>query len=118
MGKQWDDYDWQTGTDLWAGTGINIPPDIKVKVLSVDPETGARTSLLSVPPGWRTPAPEYHSVGQEDILVEGEVMMGEVKLEAPAYMYFPPGQVHGPRVSETGCTMLSILDGKFDITYT
>jgi hypothetical protein len=118
FGKQWDAYDWRPAGEIWGvGTDLNVPGGAEATVLSIDHETGAMTALLRCPPGWRTPAPEYHSVDQEDILVEGDTTMGDRKLTAPAYMFFPAGQVHGPAVTENGCTMIVTLSGPFDITY-
>ncbi len=118
MGNEWDEFDWQPGPNIWGvGTNLNVPGGSEGKILSLDRETGAMTALLRCPPGWRTPAPEFHSVAQEDILIEGEATMGDIKMKAPAYMYFPPGQVHGPLVTETGCTMIVTLSGKFDIDH-
>ena len=117
VGVEFDEIPWITAEEMWGHTDLDVPTGVLVKVLSRDDETGATTTLIKTPPGWSTPQPEYHSVYQEDILLEGECYFGDKHLTAPAYLSFPPGFVHPVCRTETGCTMLVTLSGPFDITY-
>ncbi len=116
MGVNLDDMDWEPAESLWGETGETIPGGLLVKVLSVDPETGASTVLVKAPPGWSTSSAEVHSVLQEGFIVEGTYYNGDVELNAPAYFCLPPGTVHGPARSD-GHVVLSMLSGPLDITY-
>ncbi len=113
---------WRSTAQLWgAGTEENAALRFTghgiVRVLSDDPETGARTMLIKEPPGWHTAAAEAHSVFQEDILLEGDCWYGEEHHEGPTYFAFPPGHFHGPMFTETGALWLVTLSGPFDVRY-
>ena len=71
-GIEFNDLTWTTSDKVWGGTALDIAP-IPVTILSWDEETGASTTLVRLPPGWSTPGPEFHTVVQEDILLEGDI---------------------------------------------
>jgi mannose-6-phosphate isomerase-like protein (cupin superfamily) len=90
-------------------------------LLSHDAETGARTLLVKLAPGWSSAAPESHSVTQENFILEGEVTTdldsNPLTLTAGMYRCIPAGQVHGPGRTETGCIMLQMDSGPIDMIY-
>ena len=71
----------------------------------------------SAPPGWCTPQPELHPNVQEDILLEGEVVFGETRYQAPAYFCFPANDVHPAARTETVFTMIVNCSGPFAVEY-
>ena len=116
MGLNLDEIEWTSAESIWDETGVELPSGLEIKILSVDDETGASTILVKAPPGWKTEAPELHSVLQEGYIIEGTYYNGEVELRAPAYFCLPPGTIHGPARSD-GHIVLSMLSGPLDITY-
>lgn len=115
-GIEFKNLEWTTSDKVWGGTDLDVEP-IPVAILSWDAETGASTTLLRLPPGWHTPGPEFHSVVQEDILLEGDISFGGKKFTAPAYFCFPANYVHQQARTENGALMMVTLSGPFDITY-
>jgi hypothetical protein len=110
------DLEWTTSAALWGGTGLEVEA-IPVAVLSWDTETDESTLLIRLPAGWGTPAPERHSVLQEEVLLEGDFTLGGERFTAPAFFSFPAGEVHGPAHTESGALLLVTLSGPFDIEY-
>ncbi len=114
---QVDDVPWQKGEEIWGATpNLDVPGGVQVKMLRLNPDTGARTTILKAPPGWFTPKPERHSVKQEGLLLEGAEVKGSKALKPLSYYCYPPGTIHGPAQSD-GHTALILLHGPFDIEY-
>jgi len=74
-------------------------PGLFTKMLSRDPETGARTALQCIDPerGYKAPTrPHYHSGPEEIILVKGSFSFnGKDWFKRLSYCYHPPRTVHG-----------------------
>ena len=111
-----DDLEWTTSAALWGGTDLDVAA-VPVAVLSWDADTDASTLLIRLPAGWSTPAPERHSVLQEEVLLEGDLTITGQRFTAPAFLCFPPGELHGPAHTEGGALLLVMLSGPFDIEY-
>jgi hypothetical protein len=95
------------------------PDAIQQKILASDinetAKTGSRTRLLRFEPGAFTTAPFVHDHWEEVYLVSGDLTVGNDELGnggenflAPTYACRPPGAVHGPFKSETGCLLYEI----------
>lgn len=95
------------------------PPNIHEKLLSggLDEvnKRGSKTRLLRLAPGAFTTKPFVHEYWEEVFLVSGELCVGNDEhghggeAFAPfTYACRPPGAVHGPFKSETGCLLLEI----------
>lgn len=71
------------------------------KMLSRDPQTGARTALQRIDPkfGYRAPsAAHYHHMDEEIFVLKGRFTFdGETWLSAHSYCFHPSGTVHGFR---------------------
>lgn len=76
-------------------------PGLFTKLLSRDPETGARTALQCIDPsrGYNAPAkPHYHDDDEEIFLVKGKFSFdGETWLAPYSYCFHPTRTVHGFR---------------------
>lgn len=92
------------------------PPGIEQKILSgvLDEAngTGSRSRLLRFAPGARTTAPVVHAYWEEVLLVAGDFVVGcdaggrgGTRFRPLTYAVRPPGVVHGPFRSETGCLL-------------
>ena len=74
-------------------------PSVYSKVLSVDPENGARTALQRLVPknGYKAPAvPHYHHSAEEILVLKGKLSFdSKTYLGSKGYCYHPPQTVHG-----------------------
>jgi hypothetical protein len=85
-----------------------------IKILSSDPETGATTKLIHLPPGWHDPELDWHPTVEEVFRLVGSTTMGGVLLPEGNYLYRPPGVLHGPVESDPviGMTSVTRMDGE------
>lgn len=107
--------------DLTEGWCVppGYPPGIEEKVLcgtlSSDAGTGCRTRLLRFLAGIYTTVPFVHEYWEEVYLMQGDLTVGNdangeggVSFGPNTYACRPPGALHGPFKSETGCMLLEI----------
>ena len=80
--------------------------------LAVDEKNGDYTRLTRFLPGADTTpfGPKSHSYPEEIFVVEGRLYDAafDLWLEAGDYASSPPGEVHGPFRTDTGCVVLEI----------
>ena len=80
--------------------------------LSIDEQTGEYTRLTRFQPGADTRAfgSKSHDYPEEIFIVSGRLYDAafDLWLEAGCYASRPPGEVHGPFHSPTGCTVLEV----------
>lgn len=99
------------------------PSGIEQKILSgaLDEEggRGSRTRLMRFAPGSFTTKPVVHAYWEEVFVVAGDLIVGNDAsgrggAAFPPFTYAcrPPGAVHGPFRSETGCILFEM--GYFD----
>lgn len=95
------------------------PPGIEQKILSGRLDgarrQGSLTRFLRFAPGAFTKAPVVHDYWEEVYLVSGNLIVGNdaqgkggESFKSNTYACRPPGVVHGPFKSETGCLLLEI----------
>jgi hypothetical protein len=107
--------------DLASGweTPPGYPDGIKQKILSSDlneaAKLGSRTRLLRFDPGVFTTAPFVHDHWEEVYLLSGTLVVGNDTLglggqsfSLPTYACRPPGVLHGPFSSPTGCLLFEL----------
>ena len=104
-------------TDGWH-TPEGFPPTLQAKILSGELDEarkrGSRTRLMRFAPGAFTTEPIVHEFWEEVYVVEGEFFgigeSGQPSQRFPKHTYTcrPPGIVHGPFKSDTGCILLEI----------
>ncbi len=77
---------------------------------------GSRTRLVRWPPGALLPEPVVHDFHEEVFVVDGEFVVGcDARGEGGetfgpfTYACRPPGVLHGPFASRTGCTLLEFM---------
>jgi hypothetical protein len=98
-------------------TPPGYPPGFKQKILSgaldETAKRGNRTQLFRLDPGTFSTTPVVHDYWEEVFVVSGDMIVGndaqgnggEV-FRAYTHAVRPPGVVHGPFKSETGCLLL------------
>ena len=100
-------------------TPPGYPSGIQQKILASDlDETrkmGSRTRLLRFAPGVYTTTPFVHEYWEEVFLFSGDLTVGNDELgkggesfKPNTYACRPPGALHGPFKSETGCMLMEI----------
>ncbi|HMW32348.1 MAG TPA: cupin domain-containing protein [bacterium] len=80
------------------------------KSLRYDKETKAGAVLIRMEPGSDYPEHE-HTRGEDFIVLEGELIIGNKTFPAQSYVYSPPQSVHHPR-TEKGCVLFAVFHGK------
>ena len=80
--------------------------------LAIDPDTGDYTRLTRFKPGSDTSSfgPRSHDYPEEIMIIQGRLYDAAFDrwLEAGDYASRPPGEVHGPFKTESGCVVLEI----------
>ena len=105
------DDDWETPP--------GYPDGMHQKVLTSNLDeankTGSRSRLLRISPGAFSTEPLVHDHWEEVYLVEGDLVVGNdangqggEQFFAPTYACRPPGVLHGPFTSKTGCVMFEL----------
>jgi quercetin dioxygenase-like cupin family protein len=102
---------------------VDYRTGVMVKVLRVDPDTGASTHLAGLLPGWFMPGLEVHPVYEENYCLSGDVHIGLVgdkpgyTMTEGVYLCRPPGIAHGPVLSKNGNVNFCYTHGRLGIDY-
>ena len=83
------------------GEWICLLPGVEKKVLSEDSEGQIQSFLLRMAPGSTLPAHE-HFENEECLMLEGEVMVGDIHLSAGDYHFARKGSLHGTVTTDSG----------------
>ena len=87
-------------------------PGVSYKTLHVDRDSSMLTSLLKLEPGAVYPI-HRHTAAEHCLVVEGDVVTGDVSLAAGDYEIAEAGSVHAP-ITTTGGTVLLIISSIHD----
>jgi hypothetical protein len=90
-----------------------------MRVIWVNPESGADTMLLHVPGGFRGGGPNFHPVNEEIFCLAGDIQPDETRpMRAGSFLWNPVRSVHGfDEVSAGGSVLLEWHDGPWALTY-
>lgn len=83
------------------GEWITLLPGVEKKTLSEDPKGQVQSYLLRMAPGSTLP-PHEHITDEECLMLEGEVMIGDIRLSAGDYHFARKGSQHGLVTTQTG----------------
>ncbi len=83
------------------GEWSTIGPGVEWKILHVDQACGQRSLLLKLAPGACYPAHDHSSV-EECMIIEGDMIIGDLQLHAGDYHVAQAGTRHGAVTSENG----------------
>ena len=107
--------DMSSGWEVLRGYPSGIEQKILSGSLDETQRRGSRTRLLRFAAGVFTTAPFVHEYWEEVYLVSGDLTVGNdaqgnggTAFQPNTYAVRPPGAVHGPFKSETGCLLLEI----------
>jgi anti-sigma factor ChrR (cupin superfamily) len=87
-------------------------PGVRFLTLRYDRESGAGAVLIEMAPGASYPR-HRHTAGEDVLVLEGELIIGEHRLGPGEYLYAPPGSVHAPR-SDKGCLLFATYPGRIE----
>lgn len=102
---------------------MKFHPGIFVKELRVDPDTGTRTHLAGLMPGWFQEGVEVHPVREESLIISGDVNIATVAgqpgytVSVGGYYSRPSGIPHGPLSSKNGNVGIVHCEGLLGIDY-
>lgn len=88
----------------------------EAKLMNQDPDTGAFTMVVKLPPGAGDAARGSHSSDQEMFLLEGDLTIDGETFHSPAYWHFPAGTIHGASHTESGAILIESFTGPCDFT--
>lgn len=91
---------------------IEALPGGFIKILKEADENGSLTYLARLNPGFEMPS-HVHEFGEECIMLEGELYMGDLHLKKGDYHYAEAGMKHGKHWTPTGA--LIYLNGPLPI---
>ena len=86
------------------GTWVEIAPKIEKKVLDIDPKTNKESFLVRIHPGCDVPG-HAHDHDELCLMLEGEVMLGDLHLKAGDFHLARKGSEHGTIRSEQGALL-------------
>ena len=82
-------------------------PGISYKLLHYDRSTAMLTQLVRMEPGALYPS-HRHSAVEQCMVLEGEVRIGDLKLQAGDYERADPDTTHGRMTTDSGCLLLIV----------
>lgn len=97
---------WATGL---YGTGRS---DVGVKVLSHDTDTGASTTIIRYPAGWRRDASHHLAVHEEFLVLEGSLEINGHTYGPYCYANLPAGYNRQGAASVHGAVVLTMFSGE------
>ena len=111
--KEFHALDLSEGWHTLPGYPAGIQEKVIAGGLDEKNKRGNRTRLLRFAPGTYTTEPFVHEYWEEVFLVSGDLIVGNdkqgrggEKFEGYTYAVRPPGVIHGPFKSDTGCILL------------
>ncbi|HVB46694.1 MAG TPA: cupin domain-containing protein [Streptosporangiaceae bacterium] len=87
-------------------------PDVEVKMLSLDDETGASTTLVRYPPGWHRDKPEHLLADEEFFVLAGSLTIGEQAYHELSYAFLPSGFLRPRAASAEGALVLAFYESE------
>lgn len=88
----------------WQESGI---PGVTVRYLTTDPVRQTTTVLVRMAPGTRYPS-HPHSGGEECLVLEGDLCVGDTELRAGDFQRAEAGTEHGIQSTRHGCLLLVV----------
>jgi hypothetical protein len=92
--------------DLWG-----LRPGVEVRVLSMDPETGACSLMVRYPAGFAAEGGAL-TADEEFLVLSGSLALGDTGYGDRAYAHLPAGFLAGDLTSERGATVLTFFSAR------
>ena len=84
-------------------------PDVEVRVLSIDGDTGASSLIIKYPPGWNRPQVESIDADEELFVLEGSLEISGVTYGKHDYGHLPVGFPRTGAASPGGAVVLTFF---------
>jgi anti-sigma factor ChrR (cupin superfamily) len=96
----------------WQPMNADSPrPGAEGKSLSIDQASGASSSIIAYPGGWRMPGPHVLLCDEEFYVLRGALDINGNRYEAGDYAYLPSTYPRDSMVSRAGCEVLTFFEG-------
>jgi hypothetical protein len=95
----------------------NFPAGAARKSLRTDPINGSGLWVIGLLPQWVSGYTEWHSVEEENYILEGEIQTAAGCMTVGSYLAHPPEAIHGPMRSERGALAITRAAGPLLTTY-
>lgn len=105
----WD----QVQRRLWQPEGV--PFGLVTRAINADPDVGAATMLLDVPPGWEMPAAGWNEADLELLVIAGDLEVAGLSGGRGLYAYLPAGTDLGTIRSTAGAEIIFWHDAPFRV---
>ena len=86
--------------------------DLDVKVLSLDEDTGACSTIVRYPAGWERNGNRYLNCHEEFLVLDGTLVVNSVEYGPYAYANLPSGYARQSVSAPTGAVVLTMLSAK------
>ena len=97
---------------LWRAEGL--PFGLRTRHINEDPQTGAQTLIVDVPPGWRMPS-HWNTADLEFLVRDGDLAIAGRQCGRGHYLFLPSGTEIGPVSSEQGASLIFWTDSPFEV---
>ena len=87
-------------------------PGAAEKVLSRDPDSGARSSNIRYPAGWNLPEAHQLACDEELFVLAGTIVINGRSYGSGDYAYLPAGYCRSAMNSANGCVILTFFEGE------
>jgi len=92
----------------------SLPFGVLRRIVNHDPDTGALSLVVDVPPGWASPD-HWNSSDMELLVLDGDFTVAGRECGRGHYIYLPSGTSVGPMSSDKGATLIWWIDSDFEI---
>jgi hypothetical protein len=86
--------------------------NVTSKILSIDEDTGASSTLVKYPAGWKFPAQHHLAVDEELFVLGGDLRIGDVVYTEKSFAHLPAGHTRSSAASVGGATVLTFFSGE------
>lgn len=86
-------------------------PAVELHRLFLDAATRTTVSLVRFPPGWQRAVTGHYDVGEEFVLLSGDLTVSGVAYAAGDWAWLPPSSVRSASASRTGALALALFTG-------
>lgn len=96
----------------WRPTTLpGSSPEVALHRLHLDVATRATVSLVRFPPGWQRPVTGHYDVGEEFVLLAGDLALSGTAYGAGDWAWLPPGIERSASESVSGALALALFTG-------
>lgn len=101
----------QVDRKLWQAE--HLPFGLVRRLINADPDTGAETLIVDVPPGWTLDAEVWNEAHLELVVLRGDLRVAGLDAARGTYAFLPSGTPLGPISSEAGAEIILWHDSPF-----